>query len=201
MSPSLVEVFKSPRDPDLLRAIRVHRSYMRLVLRQIRRNRVNNSCYVGRIRKGHIRPIMMPLETCLTAEESGIDIEVAEQLKTDFAFVPPLPAAPGDNLREGPKSISLDDIDVEFARIFVMRKKYRHRARLRLGCRVRWEEVFRRGRAFDFAELHRVGKGLVPAAIEDEIVISVTDHNANEIGRCCVILSFATLAEFCQFFR
>ncbi|KAG2062752.1 hypothetical protein BDR04DRAFT_1164695 [Suillus decipiens] len=36
------------------------------------------------------------------------------------------------------------------------------------------------GRAFDFAELQRVNEGLVPAAIEDEIM--VTDHDANEDG-------------------
>ncbi|KAG2336964.1 hypothetical protein BDR05DRAFT_978652 [Suillus weaverae] len=43
-----------------------------------------------------------------------IDTEVAKQLKTDFTFIPPLAAVSGDTL-EGPESISLDDIDTEFA--------------------------------------------------------------------------------------
>jgi len=54
-----------------------------------------------------------------TTEPPGIDTDVAKQLETDFAFVPPLAAVSGDtncNLK-GPKSISLDDIDAEFARL------------------------------------------------------------------------------------
>lgn len=63
------------------------------------------------------------------------------------------------------------------------------------------------GRAFDFAGQHRVGKGLVPVAIEDQTVVSVTDNNANKMG---LGLDFMLLRDsvifhagktwFCQFY-
>ena len=54
-----------------------------------------------------------------TTELPGIDTEVAKQLETDFTFVPPLAAVSGDAgySLEGPESLSLDDIDTEFARL------------------------------------------------------------------------------------
>ncbi|KAG2069161.1 hypothetical protein BDR04DRAFT_1102122, partial [Suillus decipiens] len=86
---------------------------------------------------------------------SGIDTEVAKQLETDFAFVPPLSAVSSDNL-QGPELISLDDIDAEFARLEDIRN-----AEKTMGTEfasdwdVNGKEVLQ-GRAFDFAELQRV---------------------------------------------
>jgi hypothetical protein len=117
-----------------------------------------------------------------TTELPGIDTDVAKQLETDFAFIPPLAAVFGDtscNL-EGPKSISLDDIDAEFARLEdicnggkVMDLEFPS------DWDVDGKEVLE-GNMFDFAELQRVDEELVPAAVEDEIM--VTDHDANEDG-------------------
>lgn len=46
----------------------------------------------------------------------GIDIEVAEQVKTDSTFVPPLPATPPVIIIISARDelISPDDIDVEY---------------------------------------------------------------------------------------
>ncbi|KAG2360537.1 hypothetical protein BDR07DRAFT_1412142 [Suillus spraguei] len=114
-----------------------------------------------------------------TTELPGIDTEVAKQLETDFAFVPPLSAVSSDNL-EGPESISLDDIDPEFARLEDIRNAEKTMStEFSSDWDVDRKEVLQ-VRAFDFAELQRVDEGLVPAAIEDEIM--VMDHDANEDG-------------------
>ncbi|KAG1853896.1 hypothetical protein DFJ58DRAFT_914132 [Suillus subalutaceus] len=89
----------------------------------------------------------------------------AKQLETYFSFVPELAAVSSDNLK-GPESI--DDIDAE--------KNGGHR--FASDWDVDGKEDLE-GRAFDFAELQRVDKGLVPAAIEDEIMVT---NNANEDG-------------------
>jgi len=101
-----------------------------------------------------------------TTELPGINTEVAKQLETDFAFVPPLATVSGDtsyNL-EGPESMSLDDIDAEFTRL----EDIQNGERMETGfpSDVNGREVLE-GRAFDFAELQRVDEGLVPAAVED----------------------------------
>ncbi|KAG1772933.1 hypothetical protein EV702DRAFT_1131742, partial [Suillus placidus] len=114
-----------------------------------------------------------------TTELPGIDTEVDKQLETDFAFVPPLAAVSGDNLK-GPESISLDDIDAEFARLEDIRNAEKMMdTEFASDWDVDGKEVLE-GRAFDFAELQRVDERLVSAAIEDEIM--VTDHDANEDG-------------------
>jgi hypothetical protein len=117
-----------------------------------------------------------------TTELPGIDTDVAKQLETDFAFVPPLAAVSGDtscNLK-GPESISLNDIDAEFARLEDIRNREKV---MDLEFPSDWDvdgkEVLE-GNVFDFAELQRVDEGLVPVAVEDEIM--VTDHDANEDG-------------------
>jgi len=114
-----------------------------------------------------------------TTELPSINTEVAKQLETDFAFVPPLATVSGDtsyNLK-GPESMSLDDIDAEFTRL----EDIQNGERMATGFPpdVNGREVLE-GRAFDFAELQHVDEELVPAAVEDEIM--VTDHNANEDG-------------------
>ncbi|KAG1779548.1 hypothetical protein EV702DRAFT_1194927 [Suillus placidus] len=114
-----------------------------------------------------------------TTELPGIDTEVAKQLETDFEFVPPLAAVSGDNL-EGNQSISLDDIDAKFARLEDIRNAEKMTdTEFASDWDVEGKEILE-GRAFDFAELQRVDEGLVPAAIEDEIM--AMDHDANEDG-------------------
>jgi hypothetical protein len=115
-----------------------------------------------------------------TTELLGIDTDVAKQLETDFAFVLPLAAVSGDtscNL-EGPESISLDDIDAEFA---CLEDICNGEKVMDLEFLSDWDvdgkEVLD-GNVFDFAELQHVDEGLVPAAVEDEIM--VTDHDANK---------------------
>jgi hypothetical protein len=117
-----------------------------------------------------------------TTKPPGIDTDVAKQLETDFAFVLPLAAVSSDtncNLK-GPESISLADIDAEFARLEDIRNGEKV---MDLDFPSDWDvdgkEVLE-GNMFDFAELQRVDKGLVPAAVEDEIM--VTDHDANKDG-------------------
>jgi hypothetical protein len=63
-----------------------------------------------------------------------------------------------------------------YLKIFVKRKNNEHRVCLGLGC---GKEVLER-RAFDLEELQHIDKELVPAATEDEIM--VTDRNANKDG-------------------
>ncbi|KAG1787562.1 uncharacterized protein HD556DRAFT_1448571 [Suillus plorans] len=112
-----------------------------------------------------------------TSELPGIDTDIAKQLETNFAFVPPLSAVSGDNL-EGPESISLNDIDAEFSRLEDIRNTEKT-MEFASNWDVDGKEVLE-GRAFDFAELRRVDEGLVPTTIEDEIMVA--DHDANEVG-------------------
>ncbi|KAG1817200.1 uncharacterized protein BJ212DRAFT_1299357 [Suillus subaureus] len=117
-----------------------------------------------------------------TTELPGIDTDVAKQLETDFAFVPPLTAVSSDtncNLK-GPESISLDDIDAEFAQLKdICKAEKMIDTEFLSDWDVDGREVLE-GNAFNFAELQHVDEGLVPAAVEDEIM--VTDHDANEDG-------------------
>ena len=79
---------------------------------------------------------------------------------------------------KGPESISLHDIDAEFARLEDIRNAEKMMdMEFLLDWDVDRKEVLE-GNAFDFAELQHVDEGLVPAAVEDEIM--VTDHDANE---------------------
>ncbi|KAG1798450.1 uncharacterized protein HD556DRAFT_1523417 [Suillus plorans] len=100
-----------------------------------------------------------------TTELPGIDTDVAKQLETDFAFVPPLSAVSGDNLEAFSRLEDIRNTEkmMEFASNWDVDRK----------------EVLE-GRAFDFVELRHVNEGLVPTTIEDEIMVA--DHDANEDG-------------------
>ncbi|KAG2063578.1 hypothetical protein BDR04DRAFT_1111413, partial [Suillus decipiens] len=89
-----------------------------------------------------------------STELPGNDTEVAKQLETDFAFVRPLPAVSSDNL-EGPE-LMISMLSFLDSKIFIMRKKL-------------WIE-FASARDVDGKE--HVDEGLVPAAIEDEIMVT-----------------------------
>jgi hypothetical protein len=121
--------------------------------------------------------MLLRLHVRHTTKLPGITTEVTKQLETYFTFVPPLVVAFSDNL-ESSKSISLDDIDAEFALLEDIRKAEKI---MNIEFASNWDadgkEVLER-RAFDLKELQRIDKGLVPAATEDEIM--VTDRNANK---------------------
>jgi hypothetical protein len=112
----------------------------------------------------------------------GIDTDVAKQLKTNFTFILPLAAVSSDtscNLK-GPESISLNDIDAEFA---CLEDIHNGKQVMDLKFLSDWDvdgkEVLE-GNVFDFAELQCIDEGLVPVAVEDEIMVK--DHDANEDG-------------------
>ncbi|KAF9243739.1 ribonuclease H-like domain-containing protein [Melanogaster broomeanus] len=86
-----------------------------------------------------------------TREEPGINVEVMKDLRDNFTWVPPLSALSDDELA-GPETISLDEIEAEFAALEEQRKEGAARG-------YGWE-----GR-------------IVPRGVDDEII--VVEHGAD----------------------
>ncbi|KAF9238562.1 hypothetical protein BU15DRAFT_8359, partial [Melanogaster broomeanus] len=96
-----------------------------------------------------------------TRNEPGINLEVAKGLEDNFTWVPPLLAV-SDNDLAGPESISLDEIDAEFAALEEQRKNEQLES-------TDGKEVLE-GKVYDFEELVQVDEGITPQAADDEIM-------------------------------
>ncbi|EJF63824.1 hypothetical protein DICSQDRAFT_145296 [Dichomitus squalens LYAD-421 SS1] len=97
-----------------------------------------------------------------TRPESGIDTELAADLDEDFTWVPPLTIArePSEAL-EGPEDTDLDDLEKAF-------KEFEEELRNRdLNSEVL------EGELYDFEELEKVDKNVIPVAVEEEITVLV----------------------------
>ncbi|KAF9230404.1 hypothetical protein BU15DRAFT_83675 [Melanogaster broomeanus] len=97
-----------------------------------------------------------------TRKEPGINMEVVEDLNENFTWLPPLSALSDDDLA-GPETISVDDVDAEFAAL------ERQKVGELLDTGVDGMEVLE-GNVYDFDELARVDEGIVPRGVDDEIV-------------------------------
>lgn len=109
-----------------------------------------------------------------TREEVGINVDVAQDLEANFAWAPPLAAEPQDldDLLAGPETISADEIAEAFDALEVEEN-------LEEFVSIDNAEVLG-GKAFDFVELERVDRGLVPQAAVDEV--NVVDHDGEDDG-------------------
>ncbi|KAF9231857.1 hypothetical protein BU15DRAFT_90811 [Melanogaster broomeanus] len=97
-----------------------------------------------------------------TRKEPGINMEVVEDLNENFTWLPPLSALSDDDLA-GPETISVDDVDAEFAAL------EQQKVGELLDTGVDGMEVLE-GNVYDFDELARVDEGIVPRGVDDEIV-------------------------------
>ncbi|KAF9241820.1 ribonuclease H-like domain-containing protein [Melanogaster broomeanus] len=104
-----------------------------------------------------------------TRAAPGINLEVVKDLGDNFTWTPPLSALSEEDLAlAGPESISLDDIDAEFAALEAQKEG-------EWLDSVDGKEVLE-GNYYSFEELERVDKGIVPKVMEDEV--AAVDHGA-----------------------
>ncbi|KIK75105.1 hypothetical protein PAXRUDRAFT_173810 [Paxillus rubicundulus Ve08.2h10] len=106
-----------------------------------------------------------------TRNEPGINLEVSKNLQDNFTWVPPLSGVSNDDLA-GPESISLNEIEAEFAALEEQRKEEQLES-------ADGKEVLE-GKVYDFEELGRVDEGITPRAVDDEIM--VVEHDGDEDG-------------------
>ena len=105
-----------------------------------------------------------------TRPESGIDTDLATDLETDFAWVPPLTisddaAEPG---LEGPEDMSLDELDKAYRKF---EEELRQWARSQdSDMDMDGREVLE-GEAYSFEELENVDNEVVPVAVVDQIQV------------------------------
>jgi hypothetical protein len=99
-----------------------------------------------------------------TRKDPGIDTELAKELESTFAWVPPLatPAEYADDYLQGPESISLDEIEDAF-------KELEKDVEMEIMDEAMHGGEVLEGNVYDFEELERVDKGLVLAALDEEI--------------------------------
>lgn len=99
----------------------------------------------------------------------GINTNMAEELEATFAWVPPLSAAAthADDYLEGPESISFDELDEAFKQLegTVLGEE---------TVDLDGQEVLE-GEVYDFEELERVDRGLVPTAVELDVPVIGND--------------------------
>ncbi|KAF9234431.1 ribonuclease H-like domain-containing protein [Melanogaster broomeanus] len=112
----------------------------------------------------------LSVDTFETLGKIRINLEVAKGLEDNFTWVPPLSAV-SDNDLAGPESISLDEIDAEFAALEEQRKNEQLES-------TDGKEVLE-GKVYDFEELVRVDEGITPQAADDEIMVVGHDEDGD----------------------
>ncbi|KAF9235775.1 hypothetical protein BU15DRAFT_89437 [Melanogaster broomeanus] len=95
-----------------------------------------------------------------TRDEPGINLALAKDLEDNFTM---------DNDLAGPETISLDEIDAEFAALEDQRKEEQVED-------VDGREVLD-GLVYDFEELDRVDEGIIPRSVDDEIMVVEHDRD------------------------
>ncbi|KAG1866733.1 hypothetical protein F4604DRAFT_1682803 [Suillus subluteus] len=100
--------------------------------------------------------------------------KLANDLEANFAWVPPLAAEPQDvdDLLAGPETISADEIAKALGALEAQEN-------LEEFMSIDNTEVLG-GKAFDFAELEWLDRGIVPQAAVDEV--DIMDHNVEDDG-------------------
>lgn len=117
-------------------------------------------------------------------DEPGINLEVVKDLQDNFTWVPPLSALSDGDLA-GPETVSLDEIDAEFATLEEQRNAEQ------LGD-PDGKEVLG-GLVYDFEELSRADEGIVPRAVDDEITVVEHDTDGEKDWDIAVLMSSSGL--------
>ena len=101
-----------------------------------------------------------------TQKDSGLDMDLAKDLKTNFMWTPPLATTVLANSAdlEGPESILAEEIEAAFAELEQQNRGTQEAA---LNPQLDGQEISA-GKVYDFAELDWVDKGLVPTAFEED---------------------------------
>ena len=101
-----------------------------------------------------------------TRKDGRIDVDLAKDLETNFTWTPPLATNVSANSAdlEGPESISEEEIEAAFAELEQLNRGTQEAA---LDPQLDGQ-VISVGKVYDFVELDRVDKGLVPTAFEDD---------------------------------
>ena len=101
-----------------------------------------------------------------TCKDPGVDVQLATDLETNFTWTPPLATNGFVNSGdlEGPEGISEEDIDAAFAEL---EEQNRNSEETAIDPRLDGHEITA-GKVYDFAELDRVDKGIVPATFNED---------------------------------
>jgi len=93
-------------------------------------------------------------------------VDLAKDLETGFTWTPPLATNISANNAdlEGPEGISDEEIEAAFAELEQQNRGTQEHA---LDPQLDGQEISA-GKVYDFVELDRVDKGLVPAAFEED---------------------------------
>lgn len=103
-----------------------------------------------------------------TRPEGGLNVELAEDLERDFAWIPPMTVAHGDSETDGvdgPESMTVEELEKAFDEFERELQESREAAEAS-GEVVDGGEVLE-GAVYDFDELERVDAGTVPATFEE----------------------------------
>ncbi|OCH87316.1 hypothetical protein OBBRIDRAFT_806119 [Obba rivulosa] len=109
-----------------------------------------------------------------TLETPGVNVDLVKKLEINFTWKPPLGVSTQleeDHL-EGPELITMEELENAF-------NSLAHNIATKLKGVVDGGKVLE-GEVYDFDELARVDRGLVPAAFEEEI--TVVDYGADVNG-------------------
>jgi hypothetical protein len=123
----------------------------------------NNYAYHLYIRMGQPRRKHTHMHT---RKDPGVDVQLATDLKTNFTWTPPLATngfVNGGDL-EGAEGISEEDIDAAFAEL---EEQNRNSEEAVIDPQLDGHEITA-GNVYDFTELDRVDKGIVPATFDED---------------------------------
>ncbi|KAG2067983.1 hypothetical protein BDR04DRAFT_1158485 [Suillus decipiens] len=100
-----------------------------------------------------------------TQNNGGIDMDLAMNLDTNFAWTPPLVSqSQADDKLEGPESLTEDEVAVAFDEI----EQCIAELPSVIDPQLEGYEILV-GKVYDLAELEQVDKGIMPAAFEDDV--------------------------------
>jgi hypothetical protein len=100
-----------------------------------------------------------------TQKDGGVDVDLAQDLETNFTWMPPLATSVSANSAnlEGPGSISVEELEAAFAELEQVNRGTQEAA---LDPQLDGQEISA-GKVYDFSELDQVEKGLLPMAFEE----------------------------------
>ncbi|TBU61106.1 hypothetical protein BD310DRAFT_921492 [Dichomitus squalens] len=119
-----------------------------------------------------------------TRPESGIDTELAEDLERNFTWVPPMTieGAEGEVSLEGPESTSVEDLEKAFKEFEEQLAAERGQDQVEgAGSDSQQSGEVLKGEVYNFEELDKVDKGVIPMAVEEEVQI-IGDGGDNGAG-------------------
>jgi hypothetical protein len=101
-----------------------------------------------------------------TQKDGGVHVDLAQDLKTNFTWMPPLVTSVSANSAhlEGPESISAEELEATFAELEQVNRGTQKAA---LDPQLDRQEILA-GKVYDLSELDQVEKGLLPMAFEED---------------------------------